>query len=239
MVVSGGQSKLGEVKNLRIKQPRSLTELVVERLREAIIEGQFALGENISEDKLAEAFGVSRTPVRDALMQLQQTGLVIVRPKRGSFVFSPTLADVEELCEYRLMLETQALKLSIDRNFDGVVHTAQIQVDAMSEAQESGDQRGYARADTAFHRSFFDHCGNRFVQEAFQLAEGRLATLRTVLTVPYRQRRDASYDEHRQIVEIIKAKDVSALHRILEEHIGRTLRVAQDSLPVAQSAKKA
>ena len=84
---------------LRIDPPKTLTEIVAAKLREAIIEGHYAFGENISEDKLAAAFGVSRTPVRDALNALQFTGLVTVKPKRGSFVFNPTIEDVGEICD--------------------------------------------------------------------------------------------------------------------------------------------
>ncbi|TKT76331.1 GntR family transcriptional regulator [Aquamicrobium sp. LC103] len=230
---------MSEVKSLRIKQPRSLTELVVERMREAIIEGQFALGENISEDKLAEAFGVSRTPVRDALMQLQQTGLVVVRPKRGSFVFSPTLADVEELCEYRLMLEMQALRLSIARDHKGLVKAVRAAIAAMDGAQAAGDQYAYGRADAAFHRAAFDHCGNRLVEAAYNTAEGQLAAIRTSLSEEYGRPGDASYPEHLQMAEMIAAKDMEALATVMDEHVWRTMRVARKSLPAHKGTRRA
>ena len=224
---------------MRIRQPRSLTELVVDRLRKAIVEGQFALGENISEDKLAEAFGVSRTPVRDALMQLQQSGLVVVRPKRGSFVFSPTLSDVEELCEYRLMLEMQALRLSTARDHAGLVTAVRGAIAAMDAALASGDQYAYGHADAAFHRAAFDHCGNRLVENAYNTAEGQLAAVRTSLSEEYGRPGDASYPEHLQMAEMIAARDMDALAAVMDEHVWRTMRVARKSLPVPEGARRA
>ena len=98
--------------DMRIAQPKSLTEMVVARLEQAIVDGEFALGEAISEETLAKTFGVSRTPVRDALTALQRSGLVVVLPKRGSFVFRPSAADTAALCDYRYLLECEGLRLS-------------------------------------------------------------------------------------------------------------------------------
>lgn len=219
------------VRQLRIEQPKSISQMVVERLREAIIDGHFGLGENISEDKLAEMFGVSRTPIRDALSQLQQSGLVVVRPKRGSFVFSPTLADVETLCEYRLMLEMQALRLAMARDHGALVDAIKSAVTAMTEALNAGDQFAYARADAAFHRAFFDSCGNRLIKEAYTVAEGQLGAIRSSLSVAYGQPGDQSYAEHRQMADLIAAKDDDSLAAIMDEHVWRTLRVAREALP--------
>lgn len=212
--------------DLRIVQPKSLTEIVVDRLREAIVEGQFALGENVSEDRLAEMFGVSRTPVREALMHLQQTGLVIVRPKRGSFVFSPTFADVAELCEYRLLLEWSAVEMALRRDRGGLLAALDAQIEAMRRAQETRDLRAYARADTAFHKCFFDFCGNRLVQDAFRLAEGRIATLRTAVTAPDDARRDASFEQHVEMVALIRADRMAELHALVARHVDWTDRKA-------------
>ena len=99
-------------KKFAIEMPKSLTEIVAQRVRQAIIDGEFALGQMISEETLAESFGVSRTPVRDALTLLQTTGLVEIRSKRGSYVFQPDEADVQAICDFRAMLELHGATLS-------------------------------------------------------------------------------------------------------------------------------
>lgn len=209
---------------LRIVQPKSLTEIVVDRLREAIVEGEFALGENISEDRLAEMFGVSRTPVREALLQLQQTGLVVVRPKRGSYVFLPTAEDVAQLCAFRLMLEAPAIDMAVRHDREGLLSALDIQLDVMARAQADGDRRAYARADSAFHKCFFDFCGNRLVQDAFRLAEGRIATLRTAFTTPHDTHRDASFEQHLRMVALLRAGRMEALHALVAAHVDWTDR---------------
>ena len=82
------------------------------RLREAIIDGEFALGAVISEEMIAQSFGVSRTPVREAMGQLQLQGLVVIRPQVGSFVFTPSADDIQALCAFRIIIEPKAAELA-------------------------------------------------------------------------------------------------------------------------------
>ncbi len=215
---------------MQIEQPKTLTEIVVERLREAIIDGQFAFGENISEDKLATAFGVSRSPVRDALNALQFIGLVTIKPKRGSFVFSPTVEEVAEICDYRLMLEREALRLSMAANRDRFLAALDDAVDRMRSRMLAGDEIGYVRIDSEFHNLFFDHCGNGLVQNAFHLVEARIATIRTALNARFKQRREASFDQHVAIVEGLKRGDWAQVHDVLSDHITSIRTDAIDEL---------
>ena len=180
---------------MRIAQPPSLATMVAERLRDAIIDGEFTLGENISEERLCAAFGVSRSPVRDALNALQFTGLVEVRPKRGSFVFNPTEADVARLCDYRFMLEREAARAHAD-----------------------GDRRAYGHADTAYHGVFFACCGNSLVRDAYRLAEAQLATLRTLLTAPFDERRESGLTQHRDMAEALLSGDEAGFAAMLKAH---------------------
>lgn len=209
---------------LRIEQPQALTALVTERLRQAIIDGQFQLGESMSEDKLAALFGVSRSPVREALKTLEFAGLVEVRPKRGSFIFDPSIADVEELCEFRLIAETQACILSMRRSPDAFTQALDAVVETMRQALASGDDLGYGRADTAYHKTFFTFCGNRLVQDAYQLAEARIATIRTILTAPNKEQRELSFSEHHKIADALRKRDWDRFNDLMAEHVGRTMR---------------
>ncbi len=211
-------------KPLRIEQPQPLTALVTERLRQAIIDGEFQLGESMSEDGLAALFGVSRSPVREALKALEFAGLVEVRPKRGSFIFDPSIEDVEELCEFRLIAETQACILSMRRSSEAFTASLDAIVETMRQALATGDDRGYARADTAYHKAFFAHCGNRLVQNAYQLAEARIATIRTILTAPNKEQRELSFSEHCMILEALRKRDWDRFKELMDEHVGRTMR---------------
>lgn len=208
-----------------IETPKTLTEIVTAQLREAIIEGHYGFGENISEDKLAAAFGVSRTPVRDALNALHFTGLVIVKPKRGSFVFSPTVEEVGEICDYRLMLEREALRLSMARDPAPFLARLADSIGKMRDRMRVQDEVGYIHLDTQFHNMFFEHCGNTLVQNAFNLVEARIATIRTALNTRFKQTRDDSFDQHVEIVEGLKARDWDKVDRVLSSHI-RSIRAS-------------
>ncbi|MFI0473211.1 GntR family transcriptional regulator [Halomonas sp. HMF6819] len=217
-------------RSIKIQRPQSLATLVTERIREAIVSGEFTLGEKISEESLAETFDVSRSPVRDALNALQFTGLVEIRPKRGSFVFNPTILDIGQLCEYREMLEREACTLAMRGSREALLEALKALFDEMASAHKNGDTRRYAALDTAFHKAFFEHCSNALVQDAYLLVEARLATIRTVLTAAKKERREASYDEHGEIIDALKKNDMARFEKVLKTHIHRTQAVAVERL---------
>ena len=133
------------MKSLKLEPPKSRARLVCERLRDAIIDGGFALGSMIPEETLAQSFGVSRTPVREALNLLQIQGLVVIRPQVGSFVFSPSVADIEALCRFRMILEPRAAELA----FAVEVGIYQVNVESEGELEtlsKIAEQRGKRQA---------------------------------------------------------------------------------------------
>ncbi len=206
----------------KVEQPKSLTEIVTDRLRQAIIDGEFGLGEAISEETLAASFGVSRTPVRDALTQLQLAGLVVVQSKRGSFVFRPSLADAVALCDYRIMLETGAARMAYARAKGPTLQALNNAVSDMKTARTSRDATAYGHADTRFHQALFDHTENSYLCDAYRLASGRIAALRTHLTAKSSERRDVSFQEHKKILDLFGKGNLEELTKCLTEHIDRT-----------------
>ena len=228
-----------------IAPTKSVADQIRDGLRDAIIDGQFAMGENISEERLTALFGVSRSPVRDALNALKFLGLVEILPKRGSFVFLPDEAEVADLCEFRLTMEREAATLAMLKAPEALVARLAAICARMTRAEERGDHADYAHADTAFHLAFFEFCGNRLVCDAYALADARVATLRTALTAPSDARRDASFREHLDMLAQLRRGDMEAFRATLTEHIARTRRVATSELhkfkrksdePAAQTA---
>jgi len=220
------------VRKFDIEMPKSLTEIVASRVRQAIIDGEFALGQMISEETLAESFGVSRTPVRDALTLLQTTGLVEIRPKRGSFVFQPTEQDVQSICDFRVMLEVQAAQCGHALDHGALVGALQAVYDEMLLATRADDDVRYGRADSQFHEALFAHCGNPYLGDAYGLVAGKISALRTAMSRQFFDAREVSLAEHRQVVALIDAADFDGLRALLQEHIGRTVdafRLAADN----------
>ncbi len=142
---------------------------VADRIRAAIQEGEYQLGEALSELKLAAALGVSRTPVREALSLLQLQGLIEIRPQSGSFVFMPSEEDVAELCIFRRVVELAALRLSFARRREDMLRDMRKAVEMMDHAQAAGDRLEMARADSAFHQSIAENCGNAYLINSYAL----------------------------------------------------------------------
>lgn len=213
------------MRSMSIKRPKTLTDMVTNRLRQAIVDGELPFGTMVSEDALASSFEVSRTPVREALSQLQLQGLVVIAPQRGSFVFTPDEQDIEEVCEYRMMLESRAAVLSMQRNAEGTIKALEGTLKAMDDAFRDDVPRQFGRADWDFHAAFFQECGNRYLRDAYSLASGKFAALSTNLTRPFLDERQVSYREHAAMIEQLRRRDLDAFKADLVSHIGRTGRV--------------
>lgn len=205
--------------DLSIGRPRSLASIVADRLRQAIIDKELPLGSELSEVGLAARLGVSRTPVREALGLLQQQGLVHVVPQKGTTVFLPSEQDIVDLCEYRIVIEQRAISFSLARRREATLEELRAAMAAMDAARAAGDPVAYSRADTLFHEAFIHNCRNRYLQDAYALAAGRIATLRTHLSVPLAGVQERSYVQHQKIQAAFADGDVVGIEAILVGHI--------------------
>jgi DNA-binding GntR family transcriptional regulator len=196
----------------------SLAAMATERIRDAIIFGDLKLGESLSEEKLAVMLGISRTPVREALATLHVQGLITVYPQRGSFVFMPTEDDVQELCEFRVMAESQAMWLAHARDRNGTLNRMRVAQARMYAAQEAGDYRETAAADAAFHDALLRSCGNQFLSQAYGIIAGRISAVRSMLLNPG-QTWKGSLEEHEDIIAAFEASDLMLAEASLSTHI--------------------
>ncbi len=218
----------------------ALTDRVTERLRRAILDGELELGDALSEEKLATTLGVSRSPVRQALTALEQQGLIDVRPQRGSFVFLPSREDTANLCQFRRMIEAEALPLALARRRADTLAAMQAAATSMDEAFARQDHLRSARADDEFHDAAIRHCGNPYLINAYTLVSGKVAALRSHRsTLPTRRTANA---EHWQIIARLEADDVPAALEALSGHI---LKMAErysvepfDSRPAGRRAAR-
>jgi DNA-binding GntR family transcriptional regulator len=213
---------------------RSLTARVADRLREAITDGRFPLGGALSELKIAAALQVSRTPVRDALTALQIEGLIEVRPQSGSFVFLPSDEQVDELTEFRRVIEGTALRFAFARRRHDALRCMRAAADAMDRAAQAGDARGVARGDTAFHLAIVENSANQTMIDTYRLVSGRVAALRTHNNlVNWRVDHSRAFAEHRQVIAAFDKGDVDAAEAILAEHVWKMRLVYRSTRPRA------
>lgn len=223
-------------RSLKLAPTSSLATLATQRIRDAITDGEFALGEMIPEESLAQAMGISRTPVREALNQLQRIGLVVIKPQRGSYVFEPSEEDIDAICSYRYMLESQATRMAHAQNKERTLIAMSDAVTAMEKARRDGDRVAYGQADTRFHAAFFDNCGNAYLRAAYDLVSGKIAALRTQLTAPFEALRSQSFDEHRDFVELFRVGGFTQFDALMREHVNRTGVVYSQAWKALQKA---
>lgn len=202
-----------------IKIPKSLIEETIARIREAILTGELPLGSKLSEQRLADMLGVSRSPVAQALAVLKTEGLVEVYPKRGSFVYMPDARTVSELCEYRTILEAAALRLSLERRAPTLISSMRAAVEAMTHALDNGDLQAYSHHDMEFHLAFLTHGGNRQLQLAYSRTISTVIGVRTHVFLTGSPHPVRSMNEHRQILASCEAGDAQQACRLLEMHI--------------------
>jgi DNA-binding GntR family transcriptional regulator len=209
------------VASSKIARPKSLTELVVEELRKRIIDGRLRLGEALSENTLAAELGISKTPVREALLQLKSERLVEVLPQRGTYVFRVAADQVAMIGELREILEVAAIAAAVERNQAELVTRLEKIVEAMRITEESGDIVAYTTLDGDFHETIIDLAGNRYIKDAFNQIGFRIQALRGRLS------RDAelnrrSFKDHREMVRLARVGDAKGLRKLMREHIDRT-----------------
>jgi DNA-binding GntR family transcriptional regulator len=206
----------------RILRPRSLTAIVVDQIRDLIISDKLALGEQLSENTLAEQLGVSRTPVREAFLRLESEGLVAVRPQRGTFVFQYDATELREILELREVLEAGALRIALGRDDARLGAALVVQVDAGEAAMQLGPA-AYQAVDTAFHETLVRASDNRELMDAYLRIASRVRAIRYRLTRTVEQIAN-SQATHRKIVAAILAADVTAAESLLRHHVYSSYR---------------
>lgn len=199
-------------------ETRTLKENVTNLLREAIVDGSLAAGEELNQAQIAERLGISRGPVREALGQLEQEGLILSIPYKGVVVTSLTPTYVRELYSLRGALETFAVRLGIERNDPADAAKLRRTVDEMRAAAQEGDHTELARLDLKFHSSLIHMARHDLLERTWgPLKIGVRRCLRT------RHRIYASLGEvvgtHPALIDAIEERDAEHATTLLREHI--------------------
>lgn len=195
---------------------------ITQRVVESILAQKLAPGERLGESELAEVFGVSRTLVREALMQLQARGFVEVRPRKGWYVVEPSLEEARDAFAARTIIETGLIPEGADQLPEGLSLQAlaqslreHIRVERQAIADNDVAQRSFALAD--FHVCLAECLGHRVLSNVL-----RDLTARTTLVASlYQSSHDAtqSCDEHEDIVEALEAGDMALARQRMRSHI--------------------
>lgn len=212
----------------------SLSEgIVVPALREAIVEGVLAPGSRLSEVQVAKQLNVSRTPMREAFVQLEREGLVTIVPRVGAFVRSVTLRDVEEIYTVRAALECLAVELASQRIT--ALGRAQLDdvIDAMRTSVAADDPASYVDALDRFYTIVMTIADNRTLQESHAGLIGPVRRLRRIAMARGGRMR-ASYEQAVRIRDAIVNRD-PAVQILMREQLHGACKAALDVLNQAEA----
>jgi DNA-binding GntR family transcriptional regulator len=191
-------------------------EQIKDVLMQRIVDGEYEPGERIVELRIAEEFGVSQAPVREALRELESLRLVESEPFRGARVRAVRADEIAESYPVRAALEELAAKLAAER-LAGAAAPLQAGIDAMRAAAVDGDLRAFVRHDVAFHRVFVEASANLTLVEVWQSLH---VDLRTRFTLIQRLEDLAEVAEsHVPIMRALDAGDAERAGRVVREHI--------------------
>jgi DNA-binding GntR family transcriptional regulator len=206
--------------------PAQLERRVYERLRDEIVSGSLSPGEQLVEARIADDLGVSKTPVREALIRLQRDGLVEIEPYRGARVLEPSADDVREILELRSLLECDIARDLATRRPTAVIEALEASVAESKDALAAGDTDRLLDSLTAFSDLMAEACGNnRMAKLLDDLRSVLLLIGSTSLRAPGREKR--SIAEHEAILSAIRAGDGDAAARATAAHISS---IEHDSL---------
>ena len=197
----------------------ALWESVAGRMREAILAGELEPGSKLIETELAERFGTSRGPVREAIRELAREGLVTELPRRGTLVSTLTAADLAEVYAVRQALEVAASAVVIARAHDEDLRTVEEHLDALESPPPGAGYLDQAVHDLAFHRSIVALAGNgRMAAMYEQMLQQTMLLLRIAVQENPSLRTDLRRAAHRDILRALRERDGAAARAALENH---------------------
>lgn len=212
----------------------SLVDDAYAAMRSAILDASFAPGYQASEQEIALRLGMSRTPVHEAAIRLQEDGLVRVQPRRGILILALAPEDVREIYDVVIAIEGRAAEIIAEMAEPARLKAAaalDAATEKMAKAHADGDLPAWGQADGAFHSLLIEHARNRRMSRIAQTISDQSHRAR-MLTLNLRKGLEASVEEHRAIIRSILAGDPVAALNAARRH---RIRARDELLPLLTS----
>ena len=206
----------------------SISKQVVRALRQQIFAGQLKPGEKVPEGKIAEEMGISRGPVREALLVLEQEGLVATSPRRGSRVAQITIKDIREIYTLRALLEGFAVTLFMDNITGESIAALEEALAELKQAVANKDVIEIARKNLRFHEIILLNCNHSRLINAWKSLQAQSRMLSSMATEYYLGLEDL-YQHHVELEDAIRSGDKRKAKKAFEKHILDSLDQLIDS----------
>lgn len=219
-------------------QRRALYQQVADRLRKRIYDHQLRAGDAVDEKALCRTFGISRTPLREALKVLHSEGLVELVPNRGCFVKGVDLDELRDLFPVMAVLEGLCAREAVQRGTAEDLQRLEELHERLERYAASGDIDAYYEDNFRFHQLVQELSRNRWLQRVSTDLRKILRLVRhTQLLVDGRLQR--SLEEHRRIMEAFRARDADAVEQCVKEHLSAQLRALEQMESAPESSASA
>jgi DNA-binding GntR family transcriptional regulator len=182
----------------------------------------------ITEGGLAHEVGVSRTPVREALLRLEVEGLVKLHPKKGAVVTEFSVHDVEDVLEARALVENHTAAKSFARRATLLPQIERSHTE-MRQRRRERDTAGFTEADRVFHELIVDAADNAVLSSVYRMLRERQTLFTSVIVRGREDRMDAAIAEHDRIIEALRGDDEKAFCRVVNEHLQWSIALARES----------
>jgi DNA-binding GntR family transcriptional regulator len=218
------KSRTGAASQQRIGRPRGATasSMIYSDLRAQLLSLQRRPGEAISEAEIALSYGVSRTPVREAILKLSDEGLLEIFPQSGIIVSRIAVAALPEAIIIRKALEETTARLAAERATSSQILALRATLERQREAEAARDSEAFHQADEAFHATIAEIAGHPGIWRLIQQVKVHVDRYRR-LTLPQRGRIAQVITEHEVILTAIEAHDPTRARIAMDHHLERLL----------------
>lgn len=209
------------------KQPTSIIRrqniatAVTDAIRERILNGDYPKGSLLRQEVLAETFGVSRMPIREALRNLEAEGLIIMQVSRSALVTDCSIDEIDEVFRLRTVLEVELLRYAMPRMTSASLARSEALAEQLTQSYENNDIKQWGALNTEFHLSLYQPAGKDLWLGMIQKLNNqvdRYIRLQLVLDHDIRQ----ASEEHQELCRLCRAGDIEAAVRLLTHHIDAT-----------------
>jgi GntR family transcriptional regulator of gluconate operon len=220
-----------------IARPARLSEIAAQRLREQILRGRLQPGAALSQESLAKEFGISRTPLRDALKMLAGDGLIQLDGSGSATVVDPSARDAQDLLLIREVIDSVAARRAAGRPapersaLGGVLKPALQELELSSAAE---DRYRFRVADSQFHVAILQHCGLEHLDRCYAFVHTTALSMYAVRP-PSPGHLAAAFEQHQGIAAAIVAGDADRSARLAEEHVRHAYNYYYRDWPVTES----
>ncbi|MEU9142552.1 GntR family transcriptional regulator [Streptomyces sp. NPDC048349] len=200
--------------------PAPAADRVYRHIKQGVLDRRYEGGTLLTEGEVAEAVGVSRTPVREALLRLETEGLIRLYPKKGALVLPVSAQEIADVVETRLLVEEFTVRRAVPAPAVLLERLEEL-VRAQERHADDGDLAAFAALDRCFHAEIVRHAGNQILSRLYDQLRDRQLRMGVAVMHAHPDRVAQNLVEHREVLSALRAGDADRAAACVRAHLGR------------------